>query len=125
MTSKCNYSSNGAIDISQKALINYNISQESIVAWLKEDHSQAYEPPGNDSFGTDITTTERWLIAMGLAFLYDMFIIYVIKLYFKTYLTIFLWKPDTKNEAYFWAKDDFFLKHNYEQDNDGTDNSVW
>ena len=124
VTSKCNYTWLGfAVDVSQKALINYNISQEALNAWLKTDHSQAYEPPANDSFGNDITTTNRWLIAMGLAFFYDMFVIYIIKLYFKTFITIFLWKPDNKDEAYFWANDHFFLKHDYEQDEDDDENT--
>ena len=106
--SECNLTK-VAIDISEKALLNYNITQQSLMSWLSEDHSQLYEPPENDSFSNNMTTTDRWLTAMGLAFLYDMFVIYIIKMYFMTFLTLLTFNPKTIDESYFWANDTFFL----------------
>ena len=107
VTSECNFS-RIAIDISEKALMNYNVTAASLNAWLDEDHSQAYKPPENDSFG-NMPTTSRWLTALGLAFAYDLFVIYIIKMYFMTFLALFTFNPNKKDITYFWAHDDFFL----------------
>ena len=105
--SECNFTKI-AIDISQKALMNFNVTAASLNSWLEEDHSQAFTPPENDSFG-DMPTTSRWLSAMGMAFAYDLFVIYVIKMYFMTFLAIVTFNPHKKDITYFWANDDFFL----------------
>ena len=108
--SKCTNITSLDIDVSQQTKINYNLSEYTLNEWLSNDNSQVYEPPNGDSFGNNMTTTARWVISLMLAFLYDLFVIYFVKLIFSSFFTIFTFDKNNKDEGYFWENDNFFLQ---------------
>ena len=92
------------IDITEQIWLKYNATQGQLIDHLNDPaNTENYFPPDNDSFGKDITTTDRWLLSLALSFLLSIFITEPLSLGVKAILRILCFNPTNIDEAYFWV----------------------
>ena len=98
--SECNDNFN---DMSITDWLNYNKTENDISKILNSDPS-LFNPPDNDSFGDNITSTDRWLLSIFLSYNMSIFISTPIIAYFLQLKYILCYKQNKDiDETYYFS----------------------
>ena len=91
-------------DMSAIDWINFNTSQSDVEKILNENPA-VFDPPKNDSFGENVTSTNRWLISIAVSYSISVFITGPIIAFILQLKNVLFYKPgkDLTQESSFFS----------------------
>ena len=100
--------SNG-LDYSALDWLSYNTSADDVSSIINANPA-VFDPPDDDSFGDDITSTDRWLISIITSYSLSVFITGPIIAFFMQSKRICMYDPHKDiNEEYFFSLYESFV----------------